>query len=80
MNQKKETVPLHGYVGVTADVEWVKDEWDKKGESGRLTFHGTGNFQDKFPPLAFKLERLKGSTIRQSRRCEHGRVLRRLVS
>lgn len=30
MNQKKETVPLHGYVGVTADVEWVKDEWDKK--------------------------------------------------
>lgn len=67
MNQKKETVPLHGYVGVTADVEWVKDEWDKKGESGRLTFHSTGNFQDKFPPLAFKLERLKGSTISLTR-------------
>lgn len=67
MNQKKETVPLHGYVGVTADVEWVKDEWDKKGESGRLTFHGTGNFQDKFPPLAFKVERLKGSTISLTR-------------
>lgn len=62
MSQKKETVPLHGYVGVTADVEW-----EKEGESGRLTFHGTGNFQDKFPPLEFKVDHLKGSTVSLTR-------------
>lgn len=62
MNQKKETVPLHGYVGVTADVEW-----EKEGESGRLTFHGTGNFSDKFPPLTFKVDHLKGSSISLTR-------------
>lgn len=62
MNQKKETVPLHGYVGVTADVEW-----EKEGESGRLTFHGTGKFSDKFPPLEFKVDHLKGSSISLTR-------------
>lgn len=62
MNQKKETVPLHGYVGVTADVEW-----EKEGESGRLTFHGTGKFSDKFPPLTFKVDHLKGSSISLTR-------------
>lgn len=62
MSQKKETVPLHGYVNVTADVEW-----EKEGESGRLTFHGTGNFQDKFPPLEFKVDHLKGSTVSLTR-------------
>lgn len=62
MSQKKETVPLHGFVGVTADVEW-----EKEGESGWLTFHSIGNLHDKFPPLAFKVDHLKGSTISLTR-------------
>lgn len=62
MSQKKETLPLHEFVGATVDVEW-----EKEGESGRLTFHGTGKFQDKFPPLEFKVDHLKGSTVSLAR-------------
>ena len=62
MSQKKETLPLHEFVGATVDVEW-----EKEGESGRLTFHGTGKFQDKFPPLTFKVDHLKGSTVSLAR-------------